>query len=125
HPDREQRLGELRLGREIHGVTRWLDEEPFDWEQSYAQGSMVLHTVARSAGLEVAIDDLVHPGEPALVRRVSCSSAAGGLVVRFRGHEALALATRGDEVVCAGGTSHAEAAARAESLLAAGFERHL
>jgi glucoamylase len=124
HPDREQRLEELRLGIELEGATHWLDEEPFAWEQSYAQGSMVLRTVARLGELEVVVDDLVHPAEPALVRRVSCSSG-GKVAVRFRGDDALAHAARGDLVVCAAGASRAEAVERAESILGAGFEQHL
>src|SRR6266571_2873349 len=44
HPDREQQLGELRLGIEIGGVSRWLDEEPFAWTQSYADRSTISST---------------------------------------------------------------------------------
>src|SRR5207244_6505921 len=87
HPDREQQLGELRLGIQLDGVTRWLDDETFVWEQSYADGSMLLRTVCRTAGLEVTIDDLVHPTEPALVRRVSCPERGSRLGVRFRALE--------------------------------------
>jgi glucoamylase len=125
HPDREQQLEEFRLGIDLDGVTHWLDEEPFEWEQSYAKGSMVLRTVALMRGVEVAIEDLVHPTEPALIRRVSCSAGQHGLAVRFRGHDTLALATSEDEVVCAAGTSRADAVERAESILGTGFERHL
>jgi GH15 family glucan-1,4-alpha-glucosidase len=124
HPDRDRQLDELRLGIELDGVTHWLDEEPFEWEQSYAPGAMVLRTTARAEGLVVEIDDLVHPTEPALVRRVSCSPDDAQLVVRLRSSAALAAATSADEVVCAAGWSPEEASERAATLLQAGFECH-
>ena len=71
--DHGQHLGELRLGLEIDGSTRWLDEEPFEWEQEYVDGSSLLRTSARSDGLHVEVGDLVSPGEPVLVRGVRCS----------------------------------------------------
>ena len=40
-------LGELRLGLERDGETRWLDEEPFSWRQEYVEGASILRTVAR------------------------------------------------------------------------------
>src|SRR5262249_27646367 len=61
HRDREQLLDELRLGVEVDGSTRWLDDEPFAWEQSYADGAMVLRTTAWAHGVEVQVEDLVHP----------------------------------------------------------------
>src|SRR6266571_3524347 len=125
HPDREQQLGELRLGIEIDGVSRWLDEEPFGWTQSYTDRSMILHTAARMRGLEVEIDDLVHPTEPALIRRVSCSKSGARVVVRYRAAEGLALAASPDVVVCAAGPSHTEAERRAAEILGTSFEQHV
>lgn len=81
--DHGQHLGELRLGLEIDGSTRWLDEEPFEWEQEYVDGSSVLRTSARSDGVHVEVGDLVSPGEPVLVRGVRCSQEAR-LVVHCR-----------------------------------------
>jgi GH15 family glucan-1,4-alpha-glucosidase len=105
HPDREQQLGELRLGVELDGVTCWLDEEPFEWSQSYAAGSMQLRTTARARGLEVDVDDLVHPTEPALVRRVSCGGRGVRLVVRCRAlNDSLALQTSAEAAASADGT---------------------
>ena len=125
HPDREQLLEELRLGVELDGVTHWLDEEPVAWEQSYVTGSMRLRTVARMRAAEVEIEDLVHPTEPALIRRVSCSAKPARLVVRLRGSEALALATSEDEVICAAGTSQGEALRLATAILGTSFEQHV
>jgi len=125
HPDRDQLLTELRLAIEVDGVLHWLDEEPFEWEQSYAVGSMLLHTVARKRGLEVEIDDLVHPTEPAVIRRVWSSTGRARLVVRFRAGVALALASSADMVVCAAGPSQADAAERAAALLGTSFEQHV
>ena len=124
HPDREQRLRELRLGVEVDGTTHWLDDDEFEWTQSYVPGAMVLRTTARARGLDVEISDVVHPIEPALVRQVTCSHPRARLVVRFDGGESLAVATSHDEVVCAAGTSREEAAERASAHLAAGFEHH-
>jgi glucoamylase len=124
HPDRDRQLDELRLGIELDGVTYWLDEEPFEWEQTYAPGAMVLRTTARRTGLEVAVDDLVHPAEPALVRRISCSRAGTRLVVRFQGRPSLAVAASDEVAVFAAGTTQAEARQRAAALLDEGFERH-
>ena len=45
HVDRDQHLGELRLGvADEDGRTLWLDEEPFTWEQRYADDASILHT---------------------------------------------------------------------------------
>ena len=125
HPDRDQQLGELRLGVERRGATRWLDEEPFAWTQSYAPGAMLLRTVARTRGLETEIDDLVHPTEPALLRRVSGFARGTRLAVRFEGRERLAVATRDDVVVVAAGASHHDAARRAATLLETSFDEHV
>ncbi len=84
HPDRGQHLGELRLGIERDGTTLWLDDEPFAWSQSYADGALILRTTARVPGLEVEVNDLVHPSEAAVVRRISCATRGGRLVVRCR-----------------------------------------
>lgn len=124
HPDREQHLRELGLGVELDGVTHWLDDDAFEWEQSYAPGAMLLRTTARTRGLEVEVEDLVHPTDPALVRRVTCSRDRARLVVRFGARDALAVATSEDLVICAAGTSQEDAARRAAALLATGFERH-
>ena len=45
--DHGQHLGELRLGLERDGETRWLDEEPFSWRQECVEGAAILRTVAR------------------------------------------------------------------------------
>jgi GH15 family glucan-1,4-alpha-glucosidase len=79
--DHGQHLGELRLGLELEGETRWLDEEPFVWTQTYADGSSVLRTAVANGELTMELTDLVTPGEPVLVRGVR-SSAPARLVVR-------------------------------------------
>jgi glucoamylase len=81
HVDHGQHLGELRLGLEREDRILWLDEEPFAWEQRYADGTSVLRTTARAADLAVEISDLVTPGEPVLARGVRCPSGCR-LVVR-------------------------------------------
>ena len=78
--DHGQHLGELRLGLERDGETRWLDEEPFSWRQEYVEDASILRTIARDETCEVEIADLVLPDEPVLVRRVRCSPAGGRLV---------------------------------------------
>jgi GH15 family glucan-1,4-alpha-glucosidase len=118
HPDRDQLLDELRLGVEVDGATRWLDEEPFAWEQSYDDGAMVLRTTARADGLDVHVEDLVHPIEPVLLRRVS---GANSVVVAFRGREGLAVAVRDNVVACAAGG----APGLADSILATSFDEHV
>ncbi|MBA2642119.1 MAG: hypothetical protein H0U82_04225 [Actinobacteria bacterium] len=79
--DHGQHLGELRLGLERDCTVSWLDEEPFTWEQSYANGSSVLSTVAHGAELTVEVVDLVTPREPVLARGVRCAPGCR-LVVR-------------------------------------------
>jgi glucoamylase len=141
HPDREQQLGELRVGVEVRSKVHWLDEQPFEWAQSYAEGSMLLRTTCRMRGLEVTIDDLVHPTEPALVRHVSCPVRGARLVVRFRALEgALVLGTESAasadgtrscvleasvDLACAFGSSRNEAAERAAAIVSVGFEQHV
>ena len=105
HPDRDQLLDRFRLGVAVDGVTHWLDEEPFACEQSYLTAAMVLRTNVRGRGLEVEIEDLVDPIEPALIRRVRCFERSARLVVDFRGSERLAIAATDEEVVCAAGYS--------------------
>ena len=68
--DHGQHLGELRLGLERDGRIVWLDDAPCSWEQSYADGSSVLHTTADLEGTAVEITDLVTPAEPVLVRGI-------------------------------------------------------
>jgi glucoamylase len=84
HPDRGQHLGELRVGIELDGCIRWLDEEPFAWTQAYVNGSTVLRTVASSDELTVEIDDVVLPDTPVLVRRLSSDVMGGRVVVTCR-----------------------------------------
>lgn len=79
--DHGQHLGELRVGLEIDGTVAWLDEEPFTWQQAYADGSSVLTTRAQNGELSVELTDFLTPGEPVLVRGVR-SSAPARLVVR-------------------------------------------
>lgn len=81
--DHGQHLGELRLGLEVDGELRWLDEGPFSWSQVYANGSSVLCTTAAAGDASVEITDLVTPGEPVLARGVR-SSVPGRLVVQSR-----------------------------------------
>jgi GH15 family glucan-1,4-alpha-glucosidase len=83
HPDRGQHLGELRIGLELDGEVRWLDEEPFEWTQSYVDDSTILRTTARSREVTVEIDDVVLPDEPVLLRRIS-SPINVGVVVSCR-----------------------------------------
>jgi GH15 family glucan-1,4-alpha-glucosidase len=80
--DHGQHLGELRLGLERDGETLWLDDEPWSWEQAYADGASVLFTTAVLDGTTVEVTDLVTPAEPVLVRGVR-SSSAERLVVRI------------------------------------------
>jgi len=125
HPDRDQLLDELRLGVEVDGTTRWLDEEPFAWEQSYADGAMVLRTTARARDLEVEVEDLVHPNEPVLLRRVSCARRGARLVAAFAGSETLAVAANENVVACAAGGTQAEAQLRADAMVATSFDEHV
>ena len=80
--DHGQHLGELRLGLERDGGTLWLDDDPWSWEQAYADGTSVLSTTAVLDGATVEVTDLVTPAEPVLVRGVR-SSLPGRLVVRI------------------------------------------
>ena len=125
HPDRDQLLDELRLGIDVDGTTRWLDDEPFAWEQSYADGTMVLRTTARAPGLEIDVEDLVHPTEPVLLRRISSRDESLRVVVSFAGRDTLAVATSGDVVAVAAGETKAQAQTLAEVLLATTFDEHV
>jgi len=80
--DHGQHLGELRLGLERAGGTLWLDDEPWSWQQAYADGASVLSTTAVLDGATVEVTDLVTPAEPVLVRGVR-ASAPERLVVRI------------------------------------------
>ncbi|HJR93822.1 MAG TPA: glycoside hydrolase family 15 protein [Gaiellaceae bacterium] len=80
--DHGQHLGELRLGLERDGRTLWLDDEPWSWDQAYADGASVLSTTAVLDGTTVEVTDLVTPAEPVLVRGVR-SSSPERLVVRI------------------------------------------
>jgi glucoamylase len=84
HVDHGQHLGELRLGIVPNGNTHWLDEEPFDWEQSYVDDSSILRTVAFDREREIELTDLVTPGDPVLMRRIRCASPGLRLVVYCR-----------------------------------------
>jgi GH15 family glucan-1,4-alpha-glucosidase len=78
--DHGQHLGELRLGLELEDSVYWLDEEPFEWQQSYAAGGSALSTRAQLGELVVDVTDLVTPAEPVLARGVRCSQEARLLV---------------------------------------------
>lgn len=84
HVDRDQHLGELRLGLSDGGSTLWLDEEPFSWEQRYEDDASILHTRVSDGARTVELTDLVTPVEPVLVRRVRCDSPGLRLVVHCR-----------------------------------------
>jgi GH15 family glucan-1,4-alpha-glucosidase len=84
HPDRAQHLGELRLGLELDGEVRWLDEEPFQWSQEYVGDSTILRTHARASDAIVETDDLVLPDEPVLMRRISSAAVGARVVVSCR-----------------------------------------
>jgi len=73
--DHGQHLGELRLGLGLEGQVRWLDEEPFAWEQSYADGVSVLETTATDGEVSIVTSDLMTPGGPVLVRGIRPSLA--------------------------------------------------
>ena len=73
--DHGQHLGQLRLGLERGGRTLWLDEEPWSWGQTYADGSSVLLTTADFDGETVEVTDLVAPAAPVLVRRVRANTS--------------------------------------------------
>jgi glucoamylase len=84
HPDRGQHLGELRVGLELDGEVRWLDQEPFAWSQEYLGESTIVRTTARSPEAVVEIDDLVLPDQPVLVRRFSSDAAGARVIVSCR-----------------------------------------
>ena len=84
HVDREQHLGELRLGVSVEGGVRWLDEEPFEWEQRYADDASLLHTLVSDGARTLELTDLVTPAEPVLVRRIRSDAPGLRLVVRCR-----------------------------------------
>ena len=84
HVDRDQHLGELRLGLSHGGRTSWLDEEPFTWEQRYADDASILHTRIADGERTVELTDLVTPGEPVLLRRLRCDAPGLRLVVDCR-----------------------------------------
>jgi glucoamylase len=138
HPDRGQHLGELRMGIELEGEVRWLDEEPLEWSQEYLGDSTILRTTGRSAGLAVEIVDLVLPDEPVLRRRVSSDASGATLLVScrpeldertramathvdlatgalafYRGPVALALATYPDSVQGHGGLGRVQGTLKA------------
>jgi glucoamylase len=99
HPDRGQHLGDLRLGLELDGEIRWLDQEALEWSQEWVGDCTILRTTGRSDRLTVEIEDLVVLQEPVLVRRVSSSNTAATLVVRCRpelGEHTRAMAARCD-----------------------------
>jgi glucoamylase len=68
--DHGQHLGEFRLGLELDGELRRLDEPPFTWSQSYEDGTSLLRTTSLDGRGPVEVTDLVTPGEPVLVRGV-------------------------------------------------------
>jgi GH15 family glucan-1,4-alpha-glucosidase len=78
--DHGQHLGELRLALELGDSVYWLDEDPFEWEQTYAGCSSALVTRAQLGGLSVEVTDLVTPAAPVLARGVRCSQEARLLV---------------------------------------------
>ncbi|HYI75721.1 MAG TPA: glycoside hydrolase family 15 protein [Gaiellaceae bacterium] len=80
--DHGQHLGQLRLGVERDGHTLWLDDEPWSWDQSYADGSSVLCTLAELDGETIEITDVVTPAAPVLVRRIR-TAAPERLVVHI------------------------------------------
>ena len=83
HVDRDQHLGELRLAVSDGERTLWLDEEPFAWEQRYADDASILHT--RSDPVRtLELTDLVTPDDPVLVRRIRGDSSWLRLVVQCR-----------------------------------------
>src|SRR5688500_13396935 len=84
HVDRDQHLGELRLGLSADGRTRWLDEGPFTWEQRYTDDASILHTRIADGALTLELTDLVTPVEPVLVRWIRCDSPGLRLVVQCR-----------------------------------------
>jgi glucoamylase len=84
HVDRDQHLGELRLAVSDGERTLSLDEEPFAWEQRYADDTSILHTRISDAARTLELADLVTPDEPVLVRRIRCVVPWLRLVVHCR-----------------------------------------
>lgn len=84
HVDRDQHLGELRLAVSDGQRTLWLDEEPFAWEQRYADDASILHTRSSDPVRTLELTDLVTPDQPVLVRRIRGDSPELRLVVRCR-----------------------------------------
>jgi GH15 family glucan-1,4-alpha-glucosidase len=123
HPDRARHDLALRTGVEVDGEVHWLDDESFEWSQTYADGAMVLRSCARNHVVDVELVDLVVDGEPVLLRRVS--SFVPGARVRVECNSAGAQpAVRLDErhVVCAFGATAEQAAERAERFAGVPFE---
>lgn len=81
HVDRDQHLGELRLGVSDGTRTFWLDEEPFTWAQRYADDTSILQTRISDGARMFELTDLVLPAEPVLVRRIRSDSSGLRLVV--------------------------------------------
>lgn len=123
HPDRTRHVVGLRVGIESDGSVQWLDEPAFEWSQSYVEDAMVLRSSARSATLEVELEDVVAVDEPVFLRRVSSGLADGAIRVETHGLDgSLAVRTNGRVVACAFGASAADAADRAERFAHAAFE---
>jgi GH15 family glucan-1,4-alpha-glucosidase len=120
HPDRIRRPIGLRVGVESDGGVRWLDDPSFEWSQAYADDAMVLRSTARSADLEVIVEDVVAVDEPVFVRRLSVDAAV--LVDVDVADGAVAVRTNGRLLACACGTSPEDAADRAERFLRVPFE---
>jgi GH15 family glucan-1,4-alpha-glucosidase len=81
--DGGQHLGELRLAVRPDGVTHWLDEEPFTWEQRYSDGVSILETRVSGPAGSAELVDVVDVAAPVLARRVSLEGV-GQLVVSCR-----------------------------------------
>jgi GH15 family glucan-1,4-alpha-glucosidase len=108
------------VGVESNGGVRWLDDPSFEWAQVYVDDAMVLRSTARSADLEVVVEDVVAVDEPVLVRRLSVDAALLVDVSVVDG--AVAVRRNGRVVACACGTSPEDAADRAERFLHVPFE---
>jgi GH15 family glucan-1,4-alpha-glucosidase len=122
HPDRVRHPVRLRIGIEQDGGVRWLDDPSFAWSQSYADDAMVLRSTARSAELEVELEDVVAVDEPVLLRRVSGAANARIHAAADVVDGSLAVRTNGRLVACAFGTSSEDARNRAERFLQATFD---
>jgi GH15 family glucan-1,4-alpha-glucosidase len=82
--DANQHLDELRLGLHDGEAVRWLDEEPFAWEQRYLDDTTVLVSEARGHGLAAETTDFVLADASVLVRRVRATGSAQRLVAYLR-----------------------------------------